>query len=112
MINETDQQTLKEFKEAVNLTPKKLAEWLETDESKSVGYKAHEGDESIGHEMGGEIVALLGKKQADYNEEDFKRMKKIVGYVHRHLAQRPDGDVTNTRWRYSLMNWGHDPNQQ
>ncbi len=22
---------------------------------------------------------------------------------------RPDGDVTGTRWRYSLMNWGHDP---
>jgi len=27
----------------------------------------------------------------------------------RHLAQRPDGDVEHTRWRYSLMNWGHDP---
>ena len=25
------------------------------------------------------------------------------------LAQRPDGDATDTRWRYSLMNWGHDP---
>ncbi|MFP5322678.1 MAG: DUF3140 domain-containing protein [Acidimicrobiia bacterium] len=30
-------------------------------------------------------------------------------HVHRHLAQRPDGDVTETKWRYSLMNWGHDP---
>jgi hypothetical protein len=29
--------------------------------------------------------------------------------VHRHLAQRPSGDVRETRWRYSLMNWGHDP---
>jgi hypothetical protein len=37
------------------------------------------------------------------------RMRKVVGYVHRHLAQRPKGDVTDTRWRYSLMNWGHDP---
>jgi hypothetical protein len=26
-----------------------------------------------------------------------------------HLAQRPEGDVEDTRWRYSLMNWGHDP---
>jgi hypothetical protein len=29
--------------------------------------------------------------------------------VHRQLAQRPDGDVTDTAWRRSLMNWGHDP---
>ena len=36
-------------------------------------------------------------------------MRKVVGYVHRHLAQRPGGDVRHTRWRWSLMNWGHDP---
>ena len=36
-------------------------------------------------------------------------MDKVVGYIHRHLAQRPDGDVEDTDWRYSLMNWGHDP---
>ena len=36
-------------------------------------------------------------------------MDKVVGYVHRHLAQRPKGDVAETPWRYSLMNWGHDP---
>jgi hypothetical protein len=34
-------------------------------------------------------------------------MRKVVGYLHR--AQRPSGDVRETRWRYSLMNWGHDP---
>jgi hypothetical protein len=31
-------------------------------------------------------------------------MRKVVGYVRRHLAQGK-GDVTNTRWRWSLMNW-------
>ena len=36
-------------------------------------------------------------------------MKKVIGYVRRHVAQRPQGDVSDTRWRYSLMNWGHDP---
>ena len=36
-------------------------------------------------------------------------MRKVVGYVHRHLAQRPRGDVTGTRWRYSLLNWGNEP---
>jgi predicted membrane-bound dolichyl-phosphate-mannose-protein mannosyltransferase len=31
---------------------------------------------------------------------------KEVGW---HMAQRPSGDVRDTRWRWSLMNWGHDP---
>jgi hypothetical protein len=29
--------------------------------------------------------------------------------VRRHTAQRPEGDVKRTRWRFSLMNWGYDP---
>jgi hypothetical protein len=34
----------------------------------------------------------------------------VHGYVPRHLAQRPDKeDVATSRWRYSLMDWGHDP---
>jgi len=33
----------------------------------------------------------------------------VVGYVHRHMAQRPSGDIEGSRWRKSLMNWGHDP---
>ena len=40
---------------------------------------------------------------------DAAHMRTVVGYIHRHLAQRPSGDVTDSRWRYSLMNWGHDP---
>ena len=36
-------------------------------------------------------------------------MKKVVSYVHRHSAQKPSGDIEHSRWRLSLMNWGHDP---
>jgi hypothetical protein len=38
-------------------------------------------------------------------------MRKVNGYVKRHLAQRPQGDIADTAWRYSLMNWGHDPDK-
>ena len=44
-----------------------------------------------------------------YVDADEAHMRKVVGYVHRHLAQRPSGDVRDTAWRHSLMNWGHDP---
>ena len=107
-MDDDQKATLKEFNEAVNMTPKELENWLKTDHSKEVGQK-DDGGESTGHEMGREIVKLLGKKQADYTDEDVKHMQKVVSYVHRHSAQKPKGDVEDTRWRYSLMNWGHDP---
>ena len=42
-------------------------------------------------------------------EDDLDHMEKVVGYVHRHLAQGPESDKETSDWRYSLMNWGHDP---
>jgi hypothetical protein len=99
----------KEFGEAVNMSAAQLRRWLETDESRSVGDTGGSDRESTGHEMGRHVVALRDKRVGDLDDEDYARMRKVVGYVHRHLAQRPKGDVTDTRWRYSLMNWGHDP---
>jgi hypothetical protein len=96
-----------EFEDAVNMTAAELTRWLDTDESRSVGQS--DGGESVGHESGRRIVELLRTKKGDLTEADHAHMRKVVGYVHRHLAQRPDGDVERTRWRYSLMNWGHDP---
>ncbi|XRQ12583.1 DUF3140 domain-containing protein [Actinomadura welshii] len=99
--------TAAEFGEAVNMTAKELERWLETDESRSVGQK--DGGESTGHASGRRIVDLLRTNRSDLTEDDYAHMRKVTGYVHRHLAQRPSGDVTETPWRYSLMNWGHDP---
>jgi hypothetical protein len=107
-ITESDRATIKEFKDVVNMTPKELESWLKTEESQQVGQK--DGDsESIGHQSGRRIVELLHTKQADYSEDDISHMKKVIAYIHRHSAQRPTGDIQATRWRYSLMNWGHDP---
>lgn len=109
MVNDGDKSTIKEFKEAVNMSPKELGSWLETDDSKKVGYKETEGSESVGRQSGRQIIDLLKKKQDEYNEGDMKHIRKVIGYIHRHLAQKPEGNVTETNWRYSLMNWGHDP---
>ena len=101
--------TINDFYDAVNMTAKQLETWLDSDESRAVGQKEHGGGESTGHASGRRIVRILGKKRSDYDDEDLAHMRKVTGYVHRHLAQRPDGDVTETPWRSSLMNWGHDP---
>ena len=99
----------KEFGKAVNMSASALRTWLDTHESRSVGDTGGSDKESTGHEMGRHIVELRDKHAADLDDEDYARMRKVVGYVHRHLAQRPKGDISGTKWRYSLMNWGHDP---
>ena len=109
-------QIARDFRQAVNMTPAALRKWLDSEASRSVGMThegekvTHEGgEESVGHEMGRTILALKAKKTAELADDDYAAMRKVVGYVHRHGKQRPDGDVSDTRWRKSLMNWGHDP---
>ena len=115
MSNTDEQQkTLEEFREAVNMTPKELEDYLQTDDSKKVGWKGEDGDdeskESVGHKSGERIVEILHKNKADYTDDDYAHMKKVVGYVHRHSAQKPTKEeIETSNWRYSLMNWGHDP---
>jgi hypothetical protein len=101
-----------DFEEVVNMTPKQLENWLETDESKAVGWGG-EGGESIGHESGRRIVAIKRKRTYDLDEDDLTHMRKVAGYVRRHIAQGgPDEDKEHSKTRYSLMNWGHDPLKQ
>ena len=101
-----EEQVIQEFGEAVNMTPKELEEWLRTDESKSVGQGK---GESKGHESGRRIVEIKNKKKSEYTDDDFDHMRRVVSYVHRHQSQKPSDDVENSNWRYSLLNWGHDP---
>ncbi|NUT49595.1 MAG: DUF3140 domain-containing protein [Saccharothrix sp.] len=108
-MDEGERQGIREeFSRAVNMTAGELERWLRSDESNQVGDSA-DGGESTGHASGRRIVTLLRTKRADLTDDDYRHMRKVVGYVHRHEAQRPDKDVTRTAWRYSLMNWGHDP---
>ena len=98
-----------EFDALVNLEPAELAAWLETPQSKKVGMVRRGETESVGRQSARKILAILATPRADLTDADYRHMKKVIGYCRRHLAQRPWGDVTATRWRWSLMNWGHDP---
>jgi hypothetical protein len=102
-----------DFHEAVNMTPAALEKWLATEDSKAVGWKGEDGHgsgESVGHKSGARIVEILRTKKAELTDDDYAHMRTVTGYVHRHLAQGgPKDDAEHSRWRYSLMNWGHDP---
>lgn len=105
----SDEQVIEEFDEAVNMSARELEDWLETEESKSVG-QSDGGGESKGHASGRRIVEILGKNEGDYTDDDIDHMRRVVSYVHRHQAQEPQKeDLETSKWRYSLLNWGHDP---
>lgn len=97
----------KEFKKLVNMSPSQLGKWLQSEESKSVGWDSGDG-ESIGHKSGEKIIKILEKKTKDLTQSDYKHMQKVNAYINRHLAQKPKGDLSDTNWHYSLKNWGHD----
>lgn len=111
-MSNKDDETAKEFRTVANIPPARLEKWLETDESKRVGWKGDDGDgsgESVGHNSGRRIVEIKRKKKADLTDTDYAHMRKVIGYVARHKAQGPNKDKRHSDWRYSLMNWGHDP---
>ena len=91
------------------MTPAAIEKFLATADSKRVGFKDADGAESVGHKSGKRIVDILHASKGDLTEDDYAHMRKVVGYVHRHMAQGPAHDVETSNWRYSLMNWGHDP---
>lgn len=107
MSKKSNDEIYEQFYDLVNLQPQELEEWLETDESRSVGDS--DTGESTGHRSGRRIVDIKRTTKSELKSSDWDHMAKVVGYIRRHLAQRPEGDVEDTPWRYSLMNWGHDP---
>ena len=99
----------KAFRQLVNMTAHQLEEWLKTTESREVGQKV-DGGESVGHQSGRHIISILRKNKSEMTDNDYAHMRKVVGYIKRHSAQKPH-DTEHSHWRYSLMNWGHDPSK-
>lgn len=52
-------------------------------------------------------MEIKRKNKPDSTEDDIDHMRRVVSYVHRHQAQKPEGDVEDSDWRRSLMNWGN-----
>jgi hypothetical protein len=105
---DANEQTISAFTAVVNMSADELESWLSTPESRQVGWK--HGDaarESVGHASGRRIVRILRAGCRDLAPDDYAHMRKVVGFVKRHRAQRP-ANVLSSRWRYSLMNSGHD----
>ena len=106
MAKDDREETWEAFNEKVNMAPKELEDWLDTEESKSVGDS--DSGESTGHESGRKIVKIKRTNKDDLTDDQWDWMAKVVGYINRHCSQVPD-EPDGSDWAYSLKNWGHDP---
>jgi hypothetical protein len=98
------------FDAAVNMSPKEIEDWLGTEASQNVGFTREGESEAVGHRSGRRILELKRKRKDDLSDDDYAHMREVIGYVRRHSAQGgPQEGRETSRWRYSLMNWGHDP---
>ena len=98
----------KEWQSLVNMAPAELQEWLKTDARRSVE-DADDG-ESTGHQSGRRIVEIMRTNKGQLTDSQWEHMAKVVGDIKRHCAQGgPEKSLDTSPWRYSLMNWSHDP---
>ncbi|KAF3032875.1 hypothetical protein E8E12_004285 [Didymella heteroderae] len=113
MVKDND-TVIEEFNDLVNMSAKELQDWLGQEESAGAGWSKDDGSgETIGHDSGRKIVAILEKNPkkdpSKYDQDDIDHMRKVVAYCKRHLAQEEKAKQdTNSKSYKSLKNWGHD----
>ncbi len=103
----TDDEVRGAFAEIVNMTPREIEQWHATGESKSVGQDSGDGV-SVGVKAGQRTIQLLRIKRMP-NADDIKHMRRVISFIRRLSMQAPRKNREASRWRYALMNWGHDP---
>src|SRR5262249_29584582 len=89
------------------MSPREIQDWHTTEESKSVGQDSGDGV-SVGVKAGQRTILLLRSKRAP-SDDDVKHMRRVISFIRRLSTQAPMKKRETSRWRYALMNWGHDP---
>jgi hypothetical protein len=99
----------RDFAAVVNMSAPEIEAFLATDHSRRVGFTRPGETESVGRQSARRIIALLRTPAKALDEADYAHMRKVIGFVRRHRPGRPARDPWASRWRWALMNWGHDP---
>lgn len=97
------------LRRSVNCSAAEIEEWHTTEASAAVGSRRPGDQWSVGQLAGMRTVEILDVSPEEWTPADEAHVRRVSGFVRRHRAQWPRGDVRETRWRHSLRNWGHDP---
>lgn len=106
-MRSTDDEVRAAFAQIVNMTPREIEDWHKTEASASVGQDSGDGI-SVGVKAGQRTLQLLRIKRMP-NADDIKHMRRVVNFIRRQVMLAPRQNRETSRWRYALMNWGHDP---
>lgn len=106
--SKTKDEIWREWRDLVNMSPAEIEHWLDTKESKSVGDTGNAA--STGRQSGKRIIDIKHTTKSKLSDAQWEHMAKVTGYIKRHCAQGgPAENIAQSKWRYALMNWGHDP---
>jgi hypothetical protein len=106
-VKASDDEVRAAFAQIINMSPREIADWHATDQSASVGQDSGDGV-SVGVKAGQRTIQLLRIKRMP-NADDIKHMRRVISFIRRLSMQAPRKNRETSRWRYALMNWGHDP---
>ncbi|MFI7672703.1 DUF3140 domain-containing protein [Actinophytocola sp. NPDC049390] len=95
-----------EFHRVVNMSSRELGEWLRT---RSAADRTEELPDQAGTETGQHVLAILGKRKTDLNDDDVRVMRKVVDRVHGERRDDLEPTAGQANWRHRLMTIGHDP---
>ncbi len=88
------------------MSSRELSDWLRT---RSADPEVEALPDQAGTPTGQRVLAILGKRRTDLDDNDIGVMRSVVDRV---LAERRDDLEPTTgeaHWRHRLMSLGHDP---
>jgi len=113
----------KEWSKLVNMSPKELEDFIDSDEGKEAGLSRKEsgkagssgGKIKSGRDSARAIVRMLQRKKDSWKDNDWEWAKRQVNFINRMKGAKgsmrePDGKPT--RKLLALKIWGHNPEKK
>ncbi len=101
-----DDDLWNEFHRVVNMSSRELSEWLRT---RSAQPDVEALPDQAGTPTGQRVLAILGKRRTDLDEQDARVMRTVVDRVHAERRDDLEPVQGQAHWRHRLMTLGHDP---
>jgi hypothetical protein len=101
-----DDELWTEFHRVVNMSSRELRDWLRT---RSAEPRTEELPDQAGTAVGRHVLAILGKRRTDLDDDDVHVMRTVVDRVHAERRADLEPTTGQANWRHKLMSIGHDP---
>jgi hypothetical protein len=98
-----------EFHTVVNMTSRELGEWLRTDSTLETGELVDPDAVLPEHEVGEQVMSILGKRRTDLTPDDVDTMAVVVEQIRTLRGEELEPEAYDDDLRHLLMSFGHDP---